>query len=79
MSDVEFVKPTIEYAELSPLLIVLGVAALGDSFRAGWWPVARNTWQARVVTVKPGGTGSPRRVISARFAPLPPRMSFSSR
>ncbi len=29
MSDVDFVKPTIEYAELSPLLIVFGVAALG--------------------------------------------------
>ena len=25
-----------------------------------------------VVTVKPGGTGKPMRVISARFAPLPP-------
>jgi len=26
--------------------------------------------------VKPGGTGRPMRVISARFAPLPPRMGF---
>ena len=28
--------------------------------------------------VNPGGTGSPIRVISARFAPLPPSRSFSS-
>src|SRR6185437_2804727 len=27
----------------------------------------------------PGGTGRPRLVISARFAPLPPRRSFMSR
>src|SRR5512139_3160406 len=26
--------------------------------------------------MKPGGTGSPRRVISARLAPLPPRSAF---
>jgi hypothetical protein len=26
--------------------------------------------------VKPGGTGRPMRVISARFAPLPPRRAF---
>ncbi len=31
--------------------------------------------QAFVVIVKPGGTGSPRRVISARPAPLPPSWS----
>jgi hypothetical protein len=31
---------------------------------------------ASVVMMKPGGTGSPSRVISARFAPLPPRSSF---
>src|SRR5690606_1813599 len=29
--------------------------------------------QTSVVIVKPGGTGMPRLVISARFAPLPPR------
>jgi len=29
--------------------------------------------KAPVVTVKPGGIGSPRFVISARLAPLPPR------
>src|SRR5215471_15852538 len=28
--------------------------------------------------VKPGGTGRPRLVISARFAPLPPRRSLRS-
>src|SRR5690606_23999270 len=33
---------------------------------------------ASVVIVKPGGTGSPRLVISARFAPLPPRRSLRS-
>ena len=29
--------------------------------------------QASVVTVNPGGTGTPRRVMSARYAPFPPR------
>jgi hypothetical protein len=28
--------------------------------------------------VNPGGTGTPRFVISARFAPLPPRTAFIS-
>ena len=28
--------------------------------------------------VNPGGTGTPRFVISARFAPLPPRIAFMS-
>jgi hypothetical protein len=31
---------------------------------------------ARVEIVNPGGTGIPSEVISARFAPLPPRRSF---
>ena len=33
---------------------------------------------ASVSTVKPGGTGRPRFVISARFAPLPPSRSRCS-
>jgi hypothetical protein len=32
--------------------------------------------QTSVVMVKPGGTGSPMRLISARFAPLPPSSGF---
>src|SRR5580693_1772757 len=32
--------------------------------------------QTSVEMVKPGGTGTPARLISARPAPLPPRMSF---
>src|SRR5512139_2998753 len=35
-------------------------------------PSARYALQASVVAVKPGGTGTPMRVISARLAPLPP-------
>src|SRR5262249_38739838 len=31
-----------------------------------------------VLIVKPGGTGRPRLVISARFAPLPPSRNFCS-
>ena len=31
-----------------------------------------------VVIVKPGGTGTPIKFISARFAPLPPRRFFMS-
>ena len=42
-------------------------------------PAAMYALQASVVIVKPGGTGRPRLVISARFAPLPPRRYFWSR
>ena len=35
-------------------------------------PWARYSLQASVLMVKPGGTGTPMRTISARFAPLPP-------
>ena len=35
-------------------------------------PCARYALQASVVIVNPGGTGTPMRIISARFAPLPP-------
>ena len=35
-------------------------------------PCARYALQASVVIVKPGGTGTRMRTISARFAPLPP-------
>ena len=39
---------------------------------AGNFPVLRNSLQASVVTVNPGGTGTPARVISKSPAPLPP-------
>src|SRR5690349_20827569 len=39
---------------------------------AGNLPDLRNSLQASVVTVKPGGTGTPARVMSKRPAPLPP-------
>src|SRR5699024_10525274 len=45
---------------------------------SGRSPVCRYALQAAVVMVKPGGTGSPIFVISARFAPLPPNRSLSS-
>src|ERR1043165_275152 len=34
--------------------------------------------QAEQAIVNPGGTGTPRFVISARFAPLPPSVAFMS-
>jgi hypothetical protein len=34
---------------------------------------------AEAAMVNPGGTGTPRLVISARFAPLPPSTAFMSR
>ena len=41
---------------------------------SGHLPPARREWtQAWVVTVKPGGTGMPRLVISASSQPFPPR------
>ena len=42
-------------------------------------PSARYAMHAAVVMVNPGGTGSPRRVMSATFAPLPPSRSRMSR
>ena len=45
---------------------------------AGTVPVRRYSRQASVVIVKPGGTGMPSRVISARLAPLPPSRSLRS-
>ncbi|MNY17958.1 hypothetical protein D3C86_1513070 [compost metagenome] len=43
---------------------------------SGSFSPASTYWlQTRVVMVKPGGTGRPARVISARFAPLPPKRS----
>ena len=41
-------------------------------------PAALNCAQTPVEIVKPGGTGTPSRVISARFAPFPPSTSFMS-
>jgi len=51
------------------------------SSRSGGGTARSRRWsmQARHAIVNPGGTGTPRLVISARFAPLPPRtarMSF---
>src|SRR4029078_4310136 len=45
---------------------------------AGADPVTRYSWHASVVMMKPGGTGKPRLVISARLAPLPPSRSLRS-
>ena len=51
-------------------------AVLICSFNAvGTTPVVRNSRQASVVIVKPGGTGNPICTISARLAPLPPSKS----
>ena len=41
-------------------------------------PRSWNRLQAAVEMVNPGGTGRPALVISARPAPLPPRVSFMS-
>ncbi len=42
---------------------------------AGSRPCFKYARQASVVMVKPGGTGNPNRVISAKFAPFPPKRS----
>jgi hypothetical protein len=39
-------------------------------------PDSKYRLHASVEIVKPGGTGIPIAVISARFAPLPPKRSF---
>ena len=51
------------------LVDLLFDAALTTSSRP-YWVYSVHT---SVVMVKPGGTGMPRRFISARLAPLPPR------
>ena len=48
------------------------------SISAGCLPLCRYALHASVVMTNPGGTGSPRFVISARLAPLPPNKSFRS-
>ncbi len=54
-----------------------GRQVLGDLLGqpSGSAPCASQARQASVVMVKPGGTGRPSLVISARFAPLPPSRS----
>ena len=42
---------------------------------SGIFSVTKNSRQASVVIVKPGGTGKPIFTISARFAPFPPSRS----
>ena len=44
-----------------------------------WSPAAMYALHASVEIVKPGGTGNPMFVISARLAPLPPSRYFCSR
>src|SRR5690348_8302415 len=45
---------------------------------AGKRPLRRNSMQQLQAMVNPGGTGTPRFVISARLAPFPPRTIFMS-
>ena len=45
---------------------------------AGSFPVATYSAQARVVMMKPGGTGSPALLMRASPAPLPPSSATSS-
>ncbi len=55
------------------------IAALTWSINPGGIFFAlRYLMQISVVMVNPGGTGRPRLLISARFAPLPPSNSFMS-
>ena len=62
-----------------PLLVaVRSGAATSAASPSGSSAVSIQTRQASVLMMKPGGTGSPMLVISARFAPLPPNRSFWS-
>ena len=47
--------------------------------RSEYLPLSRYSMHSAQAIVKPGGTGTPRLVISARFAPLPPRTFVMSR
>ena len=65
-------------------LPILASSAVSDAATSSirpsgiWSPAAMYALHASVVIVKPGGTGSPSFVISARFAPLPPSRYFCS-
>ncbi len=48
-------------------------SSISASSPSGQAPVRMVATHASVVTVKPSGTGTPMRSISATFAPLPPR------
>src|ERR1044071_959969 len=53
-------------------------AEISSAIAVGADPVTRYSLHASVVMMKPGGTGRPRLVISARLAPLPPSRSLRS-
>ena len=56
---------------VSPILAI--AASTSRVSPAGSFPPAlKYSAETSVVIVKPGGTGKPRRAISAKFAPLPP-------
>ena len=67
------------FLPLSPSSAARAAATSSISPSGMVFPAAMYALQASVAMVKPGGTGSPRLVISARFAPLPPRRYFWSR
>ena len=60
-------QPPITFSTLASAART-SVSRLAGSLR----PRRLNSLQTSVEMVKPAGTGTPRRVISARFAPLPP-------
>jgi hypothetical protein len=59
--------------------IAVRCAEISAHMPVGSPPLSRKARQASVVTVNPGGTGRPSRVISARFDPLPPSRPAMSR
>jgi NitT/TauT family transport system substrate-binding protein len=65
-------------AAQAPDRIVFATDWLAQAEHGGFYQaVAEGTYRKHGldVTIRPGGTGRPRRVISARLAPLPPSRS----
>ena len=66
-----FTSPNLEFIKVSTLANALSTSCFSNSTTQSL-PFSKYSLQTSVVIVNPGGTGTPIKFISARFAPLPP-------
>ena len=64
-------SPNFEFIRLSMCLTARSTSPFKSSTTSSL-PLSKYSLQTSVVMVKPGGTGTPIKFISARLAPLPP-------
>ena len=70
-------SPNFDFINSSTPLIDFSTSSFNNSTTASF-PFSKYSLQTSVVIVKPGGTGTPIKFISARFAPLPPNRFLMS-